>query len=169
MTYTEQNFEDHIEEYLLNSGYEKQKPEDYDKDLCLITEEVINFIKSSQPKEYERIERQYGSDTPKKLNYRLSQEVSKYGSLHVLRKGFKDRGIKFRLAYFKPSSGMNPEHQELYAKNRFSIVRQLKYSQRNENSLDIVIFLNPPFDSVPNLIRPVTTPRSGTRSYSFFR
>ena len=37
---------------------------------------------------------------------------------------------------------MNPEHQVLYGRNRFSVIRQLKYSKRNENSIDMVIFLN---------------------------
>ena len=141
-SYIEKDFEEHIEENLLNSGYHKLLPENYDKDLCLITEEVLQFIKSSQPKEYEKLERQYGSDTENKLCYRLSREITRKGTLQILRKGIKDRGAKFYLAYFKPSSGMNPEHQRLYSENRFSVVRQLKYSKRNENSLDITIFLN---------------------------
>ncbi len=142
LSYKEQNFEDHIEEHLLNSGYHKRLSGDYDKNLFLIPNEVIKFIQSTQPKEYEKLKRQYGSDTPNKLCYRLSQEIFRKGTLHVLRKGIIDRGAKFRLAYYKPSSGMNPEHQKLYEKNRFSIVRQLKYSKRDEKSLDITIFLN---------------------------
>lgn len=140
--YTEQNFEEHIEEHLLNSGYHRQDTEKYDKNLCLIPEEVIFLIQSSQPDEFEELKKQYGADTAKKLVYRLSQEVNKYGTLQVIRKGFKDRGVKFRLAFFKPSSGMNPEHQKLYEQNRFAVVRQLKFSDRDEKSLDMVIFLN---------------------------
>ena len=111
-TYLEQNFEEHIEEHLLGSGYIKYKPTDYDKDLCLIAGEVLEFIKDTQSKEFEKLEKQYGTATPKKLMQRLSTEVSKRGILDVLRKGFKDRGAKFRLAYYKPSSGMNKEHLE---------------------------------------------------------
>jgi len=140
--YLEQDFEEHIEGHLLKSSYYKRSPEDYDKDLCLIPDEVIQFIQSTQQKEYEKLQRQYGQDTQNKLCYRLSQEISKKGTLHILRKGIKDRGASFQFAYFKPSSGMNPEHKVLYEKNRFSIVRQLKYSKKNENSLDITIFLN---------------------------
>jgi len=142
MTYTEQNFEEHIEENLLNSGYHQQDTEKYDKNLCLIPEEIITFIQSSQPDEFEGLKKQYGADTAQKLIYRLSQEVNKYGTLQVIRKGFKDRGVRFRLAFLKPSSGMNPEHQKLYEQNRFTVVRQLKFSDRDEKSLDMVIFLN---------------------------
>ena len=37
---------------------------------------------------------------------------------------------------------MNPDHQRLHVLNQFTLVRQLKYSQRNEKSLDMVLFLN---------------------------
>ena len=60
----------------------------------------------------------------------------------MLRKGIKLLGCKFKLAYFPPVSGLNPETQKLYRGNIFSIVRQLKYSQQNENSLDLAVFLN---------------------------
>ena len=141
-TYLEQDFEEHITDHLIGSGYLKQLPENYDKDLCLIPSEVLQFIQTTQPKEYDKLTLQYGPETPQKLCYRLSREMDKKGTLHVMRKGWKDKGSKFRLAYFKPSSGMNPEHQRLYSQNRFSIVRQLKYSKKNQNSLDVTIFLN---------------------------
>jgi len=141
-SYKEQDFEDHIEEYLLASGYHKRLPEDYDRELCLIPDEVITFIKATQPDEYEALEKQYGADTPDKLVYRLSRDIIKHGTLKVLRKGIKDRGVHFRLAYFKPASGMNPKHQQLYSGNRFSVVRQLKYSIKNENEIDLGLFLN---------------------------
>ena len=140
--YTEKDFEDHIEAHLLASDYRQRVTDDYDKELCLIPAEVVAFIQATQPKEYEKLEQQYGAETGAKLCYRLSREVHKRGTLDVLRKGIKDRGAKFQLAYFKPSSGMNPEHQQLYENNRFSVLRQLKYSQKNENSIDMGIFLN---------------------------
>ena len=72
----------------------------------------------------------------------MSKEIERRGVLDVLRKGVIDRGCRFNLTYFRPSSGMNPDHQKLYAQNRFSLVRQLKYSQRNEKSVDMALFLN---------------------------
>jgi type I restriction enzyme R subunit len=140
--YKEINFEEHIEAHLLSCGYRKRLPEEYDKSLCLIPDEVIQFIKATQPQAFEKLEKQYGADTSQKLLERIAREVGKYGVLDVLRKGVTDRGAKFKLAYFKPSSGMNPEHEMLYRGNRFSLVRQLKYSQKNENSIDMALFLN---------------------------
>ena len=141
-TYTETDFEDHIEQHLNQSRYRSLQSPHYDKSRCLIPNETLQFIQNTQPEVYQRLERQYGADTPVKLLDRLSREIVRRGVLDVLRNGVKDRGCDFKLTYFRPSSGMNPEHQKLYKQNRFSLIRQLHYSQRNEKSLDMVLFLN---------------------------
>ena len=141
-TYTETNFEDHIEERLNHSGYRSLSPADYDRHLCLIPEELLQFIQNTQPTEYERLKREYGVETPQRVLNRIMTQIERRGVLDVLRKGVKDRGCNFDLTYFRPSSGMNPDHRRLHALNRLALIRQLKYSQRNEKSLDMVLFLN---------------------------
>ena len=141
-TYTEERFEDHIEAHLNRSGYRSRQSILYNKDLCLIPNETLRFIQQTQPEVYRRLKRQYGEETPTKLLDRVSKEIGRRGVLDVLRKGVIDRGCRFNLTYFRPSSGMNPDHGRLYAQNRFSLVRQLKYSQRNEKSVDMALFLN---------------------------
>ena len=140
--YTETDFEDHIEQHLNQSGYRSLQPTDYDKSLCLIPDEMLQFVQDTQPEAYQKLEIQYSAETPQKLAHRISNQIASCGVLDVLRKGVKDRGCDFNLTYFQPSSGMNPDHQRLYAQNRFSLIRQLKYSQRNEKSLDMTLFLN---------------------------
>ena len=140
--YQEEDFEDHIETHLNRSRYRSQQSAIYSKRLCLISNETLQFIKDTQPEEYQKLERQYEEKTPVNLLDRISREIGRRGVLDVLRKGIKDRGCNFALTYFRPSSGMNPDHQSLYAQNRFSLVRQLKYSQRNEKSVDMALFLN---------------------------
>ena len=141
-TYKEENFEDHIEGHLNRSGYHSRQSILYNKDLCLIPTETVRFIKETQPNEYQKLERQYGEETPIKLLNRVSEQIKSHGVLDVLRNGIKDRGCYFDLTYFRPSSGMNPDHQKLYDQNRFSLIRQLKYSQKNEKSIDMALFLN---------------------------
>ena len=141
-TYSETDFEDHIEGHLNRSDYRTRRTVHYNKRLCLIHDETLQFIKETQPNEYQKLERQYEEKTPAKLLDRVSREIRHRGVLDVLRKGVKDRGCSFNLTYFRPSSGMNPEHQRLYKKNRFSLIRQLKYSQQNEKSVDMALFLN---------------------------
>ena len=141
-TYTETNFEDHIEAYLNRSGYRSRPPVFYNKRLCLIHDDTLEFIQDTQPSAYQRLKRQYGEETPVKLLNRVSKAIERRGVLDVLRKGVKDSGCYFNLTYFRPASAMNPDLQQRYAQNRFSLVRQLKYSQKNEKSLDMVLFLN---------------------------
>lgn len=74
--YREINFEEHIEAHLLGSGYRKRLPEEYDKSLCLIPEEVIQYIQSTQPEAFQQLEKQYGADTPRKLLERISPTSS---------------------------------------------------------------------------------------------
>jgi len=64
------------------------------------------------------------------------------GCLSVLRHGFKCFGKLFRVAYFAPASGLNPDTQKLYDANRLTITRQLRYSNQHGNTLDVVLSLN---------------------------
>ncbi len=117
-TYLEQDFEAHIEQHLLNSGYHSRVPSEYNKENCLIPAEVLRFIQTSQSKMYEKRQSNLGADTDQKLFSRLAGEISKHGALHILRKGFKTRGCHFKMAFLKPASGMNPEAMALYRQNR---------------------------------------------------
>ena len=141
-TYDETDFEDHIEAHLNRSGYRARQPALYNRGLCLIPDETLQFIRDTQPNEYQKLERQYGEETSIKLINRVSREIGRRGMLDVLRKGVRDRGCYFDLIYFRPSSGMNPDHQRLYAQNQFSLIRQLKYSEKNQKSVDMGLFLN---------------------------
>ena len=94
--YTETDFEDHIEQHLNQSGYRSLQSTDYDKSLCLIPNEARQFIQETQPEVYQKLERQYGEDTPQKLTRRISNQIKSRSVLDVLRKGVKDRGCDFK-------------------------------------------------------------------------
>lgn len=49
---------------------------------------------------------------------------------------------KLGLAQFKPELAMNPELMARYKANRLRVVRQVHYSQHNEDCLDLALFLN---------------------------
>ncbi|MGB1102288.1 MAG: type I restriction endonuclease subunit R [Crocinitomicaceae bacterium] len=138
----EERFEKHIEQSLQKYGYVSRLYTEYDKNSCQLQEELIEFIKSTQEKEYQKLYSQFDTSTDKQLCKVVNDQISKRGIVEVLRKGVSTRGCSFDLVYFEPKSGLNEEHQELYQKNRFVIVRQLKYSSKNENSIDMVLFLN---------------------------
>ena len=123
-------------------GYRKQRPENYDRGLCLIRAEVLDFLLATQPKEWEKLTQHHGADVKARFLGRLSREIARRGALDVLRNGVKDSGCKFRLAYFRPASGLNEELQRLHAANLFAVVRQLRFSEQGDQSLDLALFLN---------------------------
>ena len=123
-------------------GYRKRKPEDYDRTLCLLPRDVVDFVLATQPKEWKKLEQHHGAAVREQFLKRLAAEIERRGALDVLRNGIKDSGCKFRLAYFRPASGLNEETRRLHAANLFAVVRQVRYSAKNEKSLDLVLFLN---------------------------
>src|SRR5205823_4859582 len=46
------------------------------------------------------------------------------------------------IAAFKPATTMNPEAAARYAANRLTVTRQLRYSTRSDNSLDLMLSVN---------------------------
>lgn len=146
---TERHFEEDIVKYMTRdianelNEYAQLDSAAYDKELCLIPEDVIAFIKDTQPKAYEALQKQYGTaNIDDKIVRKVAAEVEKYKTLKVLREGYSDRGQKIRMAFFKPNHSRSPEHMVGYKKNRLTVVRQLKYSKQNENSIDVVLFVN---------------------------
>ncbi len=128
--------------HIVPGGYRKRFPEEYDRELCLIPRDAADFILATQPKEWERLKQHHGAAVKEQLLKRLASEVERRGALDVLRHGLKDSGCKFQLAYFRPASGLNEETRRLHATNFFAVVRQLRYSEKGEKSLDLVLFLN---------------------------
>ena len=139
---TEEKFEEHIEKHLCSIGYISTHFHDYDRSLCLIKDQVIEFIKTTQPEKWDQLTQIYDVDTENKVLSRISSEISKRGIVDVLRDKVVDRGIYLDLCYFEPKSDLNPEHLKLFQSNQFTVVRQLHYSTKNENSIDMGLFLN---------------------------
>ncbi len=141
--YKEKRFEQDIEEYLIvYGGYTKGNPKNFDRKRALDKETFISFLKSSQPKTWECYEKIYGSESEKQVIDRFCREVKMVGLLRVLRQGFTDRGIKFRIVFWKPETSINATSQAQYESNVLHCTRQLHYSLNNKNSIDIVLFVN---------------------------
>ncbi len=152
-------------------GYRKRRAEEYDRALCLVPRDVFDFILATQPKEWQKLETHYGSETKDRFLKRLAREIEQRGTLDVLRKGIKDAGCKFSLLYFRPASSLNKDLAYLYQANIFSVIRQLHYSERHEKSLDLALFVNgiPLFTG--ELKNPLTgqTVEDAIRQYRFDR
>ena len=143
MISTEKRFEEDIESFLLTEqgGYTKTT-DIYDAKAGLYVDTFINFIKTTQPKEWLRFENQCNSDPVKKFCLAFDNAVDTDGLISVLRHGFKHRGITFRVCYFKPESHLNKTANELYEQNICNVVRQWHYSDEHNKSVDMVLVIN---------------------------
>ena len=131
----------------LPGGYRRRTTKAYDPALCLLPDDVADFVLATQPKEWKRLTEHHGIAVREQFLKRLSAEIERRGALEVLRNGVKDSGCKFRLAYFRPASGLNEETKRLHAANLFSVVRQLYFhpaapGAKDGPSIDLVLFLN---------------------------
>lgn len=139
---SETQFEKDIESDLLSGGYRKISPRDYDKDAMLFPEVLVEFIKSTQPREWTRYVKYYGDQAVNKLIRRFNDTVATRGLLDVLKNGIDDMGIRLYVCYFKPDSTMNALLNDLYSKNIFGVTRQFMYSKANNNEIDMVLSIN---------------------------
>ncbi|MEV5409548.1 type I restriction endonuclease [Thermopolyspora sp. NPDC052614] len=141
----EKVFEDAIERTLLSSGWVKGAGELYDHALGLNPTELMHFVQATQPKQWERlVTMQAGDDrgAARRLAEVVAKAIDDEGALEVLRHGVKDRGITFKLAYFRPAHTIAADALEPYRKNILSVVRQFRYSAKSNDTLDLALFVN---------------------------
>ena len=116
--------------------------QDYDRDHCLDLAQLAAFLKITQPDTAGLLSLDEDSPTRRKFLARLQGEITKRGTIDLLRKGLNHGPHRIDLFYGTPS----PENQrasELYFHNRFSVTRQLHYSRdQAQLALDLCLFIN---------------------------
>jgi type I restriction enzyme, R subunit len=138
---TEKQFEDLIEKILLDSGY-INGTKSYDVKLGIDYDILIQFIEKSQKEKLDKLKEIHAESTRDEILRSLEKALEEQSMIHVIRNGFILSDIKIDCAYFKPVSGLNPDIKWAYDQNILSVIRQLHYSAKNENSIDLVFFLN---------------------------
>ncbi|MDY7012800.1 MAG: DEAD/DEAH box helicase family protein [Cyanobacteriota bacterium] len=135
------NFEDAIAlELLQRGGYQKGNPKKYDPETALFPTEIVQFIQTTQPKQWQKLSATSPDDDREILIQSLTKELKSRGMLDVLRNGFKCYGKTFQIAYFQPNTTLNPETLALYPKNRLVLTRQVPLKTREIP--DILLSLN---------------------------
>ena len=142
MVHTEAAFESVCEATLLEGGYISVDKVGFDPERAIYPAEVIGFIKATQAKEWAKIEAVLGDKTKSQVLRDLVAWMDANGSLATLRHGFKCYGRTLRVAYFRAAHGLNPELEERYKANRVGVTRQLVYSDKHGNSLDLTVSIN---------------------------
>ena len=115
---------------------------DYDREYCVDRVQLAAFLNATQPAAAESLALDEDGPTRRKFLARLQGEVSKRGTIEVLRHGIKHGAHHLELFYGTPSAG-NEQARERFEQNRFTVLRQLRYSgDETQRALDIGLFIN---------------------------
>lgn len=133
-------FQNEMIAQMVENGWIIGKSDGYNRERALYSADTINFIQTTQPKEWEKFVKIYPNDTErhfldalvtqlKKADINATDKQSRtYGTLGVLRHGLKIRNARFSLCQFKPEHNLNPETLARYQQNICRIVPELIYS-----------------------------------------
>lgn len=144
--HTEEAVEVHfVAQLVARQGWRERTctPETYDRARALDVEMAAEWVSTSQPDAWGRLEAQYPGRAAETLAQQLAKRLAAVGTLEVLRSGLKIvPNIRIEMCAFQPASGLNPELSRRYEANILSVMRQLRYSTRSENAIDVGLFVN---------------------------
>ena len=117
-------------------------PSDYDRAHAVDLVQLTAFLEATQPEVTAALDLANDGPTRQGFLARLQGEITRRGTIEVLRNGLKHRQYNLDLFYGTPSPG-NPTAAERFALNRFTVTRQLRYSKdETQLALDLVTFIN---------------------------
>ena len=136
----ERQFQIEIVQHLTTNNWVEGDAGGYDRQLALYPQDLISYIRTTQPLAYEKMSKREGAKTDEVLCKHVAKEMDKHGSLHYLRNDLKYIGSKFKLCQFKPELH-NPDTQAKYDANILRVVQEVTTKSGNER-IDLVLFLN---------------------------
>ena len=164
-------FESAVESMLLDGGWRKGDRDEWNVDRALFPARALAFIRDTQPELWAEMSALHGANLEPTLIEMLLKELDNKGALDVLRHGFRFFGKTFRLAYFKPSHGLNPDALAQFERNELTVTRQALCHPGKSHEVDLLFALNGVPVATCELKNPMTgqTWRSAVRQYQQHR
>ena len=117
-------------------------PISYDRANCADLRQLSAFLNATQPEVASALSLNDDNPTRRQFLARLKGEVRNRGVIDVLRRGINHRQHHVDLFYGTPTPG-NTVAEQRYTQNRFSVTRQLRYSNdETQRALDLALFIN---------------------------
>ena len=124
------------------TGWIGGNPNDYDREYCVDLAQLSFFLHETQPEAAEALTLDEDGPVRRKFLARMQGEVTRRGTIDILRHGLKHGAHDLDLFYGTPSVG-NVKAKTLFEANRFSVTRQLRYSRdETQLALDLGLFIN---------------------------
>lgn len=146
-------FEQHIADCLAHGDlYNQRESKDFDIERLVDVEMLERFLRA-QPIVWQRLSQHFPGQEVNTVITEYNKKLNRGDSiLTMLLKGITIKGIKVKLVQFKPVlDGPDSANYTLYRENRFSVVRQMRYSTANTTygskieslaELDLCILVN---------------------------
>ena len=143
-------------------GYRQGLVQDFDAGYALDTARFWHFLKATQKEELAKLQKQ--PDWERKILQRYDRMVKKYGLLRLLKKGLEVDDAHFTLFYEPPLASSAEQVHARFARNEFSVTRQVPYHTRNlREEIDMVLFINGLPIATIELKNPWTGQRAGVQ------
>jgi len=139
----EKHFEAYIVRQLAACGWLVGNTTGYDQNFALYPEDLVDWVKATQPRKWEKLVAGNDDKATNTLMDRLAQALEKDGTVHVLRNGFKIAGAgEIDMSESQPEDDRDPSAWERYKANRLRVVPQLIYRPGHRLAIDLVFFIN---------------------------
>lgn len=123
-----------------HAGYRRGLRGDFNREFAIDEAMFWEFLESTQAAELAKL--QHKPDWKRQVLERLHRKLKKDGLLVVLKKGLEVDNAKLTLFYRLPYNDLNPEVSARFAANIFSVTRQVHFAALDQQSVDMVVFLN---------------------------
>ena len=123
-------------------GWTCGAPRDYDREHCVDLAQLSAFLRKTQPDTAGALGLDGDGPTRRKFLARVQGEISKRGTIDVLRNGVRHGPRHIDLLFSTPSPE-NERAKTRYEQNRYTVTRQLRYSRdETQLALDLCLFIN---------------------------
>lgn len=123
-------------------GFELGLPQDFQAVLALDERLFWQFLHDTQSDVLSRFQSLNPNDWQRKILERLDRTIKKQGMLFVLKKGLDIDNAHFDLFYPVPLASSGDKIKRQFAQNKFSCTRQVPYSTKTHETVDMVLFVN---------------------------
>jgi len=136
---TEVDFQKHFENALSAiHNYPKYTNSNLtDREWYLVENDLISYLKTTQPYRYSELEQNYGTDTDDEILRAIKEEATHKPLWIIFRNGITVRGVHFKLFDRIPRSQESSENSQ---NNTIAFLPQIEIGE--EKRPDIVLFLN---------------------------
>lgn len=136
------HFEDSIEKDLLEQNFIQANRTNFNAQYAIDETNFWAFLHDSQQDKLDDFIRLNPNDWQRKILARFDNIAKTKGILEIFKNGLQVGNITLDFFYVPPLANSPQKIAELFLKNKFSIMRQVPYSIKTNETVDMAIFIN---------------------------